>query len=90
MVFLRPKNAERVDLYNTIFKDGVTHDSSKTVTTSFYFGDKDDTIIKEYAYFNLAISMFVFANTLLFCSNFLSIFKPLQRNPKTGSMGLKI
>ena len=90
MVYLRPKNAERVKLYNSIFTDGVTHDSAKSVASSFYFGDKDDTIIREYAYFNLAISIFVFANILLFCTNLLKIFNPVQRNPKTGAMGLKI
>tara|TARA_B100002019_G_C21080867_1_gene503738 strand:- start:279 stop:677 length:399 start_codon:yes stop_codon:yes gene_type:complete len=88
MVYLRPKNEERVELYNNIFKDSVTYDSAKNIKSSFYFGDKDDTVIREYAYFNLAISLFVIANTLLFFSNLLKIFKPMQRNPKTGNMGV--
>jgi hypothetical protein len=89
-VYLRPKNEERVNMYNNLFKDHVTYDSIKKGSTSFYFGDKDDTVIREYAYFNFAISIFIFANIMLFFVNLLKIAAPFQRNPNTGTIGYNI
>tara|TARA_S200000501_G_C20854542_1_gene757193 strand:- start:1399 stop:1767 length:369 start_codon:yes stop_codon:yes gene_type:complete len=63
--FIQPDNDKRIPIYKKLFADHVTYDSPNTTPTTFFYGDANDTIIREYGYLNIASSMFLLGNFCL-------------------------